>query len=199
MDLGYNFLFDCDFETAQEAAQVLVSIEISNCVSVISLKKNLKKNGYFFVSLFDKRGKSILSNRWGTPNLSMLEGRICKKGVKHYCECRITHMSGTVSALAKFQARNCSFRGFDSSFPHPSTRLWQENTCLKIWATNLQRICLRVEITTPILPYFAKKSMICKFVSHYILEKIYLLLFLSCSLKGRGGGCLFELFTSSIL
>ena len=51
----------------------------------------------------------------------MLEGRICKKGVKHFCECRITHVSGTVSALAKFQARNCSFRGFDSSFPHPST------------------------------------------------------------------------------
>ena len=57
-----EILFDCDFETAQEAAQVLVSIEISNCVSVISLKKN-KKTVFFFVSLFDKRGKSILSNR----------------------------------------------------------------------------------------------------------------------------------------
>ena len=57
-----EILFGCDFETAQEAAQVLVSIETSNCVSIISEKEDRQK-WYFFVSLFDKRGKSILSNR----------------------------------------------------------------------------------------------------------------------------------------
>ena len=41
-----EILFGCDFETAQEAAQVLVSIEISNCVSIISEKK-IKKRVFF--------------------------------------------------------------------------------------------------------------------------------------------------------
>ena len=56
-----EILFDCDFETAQEAAQVLVSIEISNCVSVISFKKKIKKTVIFsLVCLIKEENQSYL-------------------------------------------------------------------------------------------------------------------------------------------
>ena len=55
-----EILFDCDFETAQEAAQVLVSIEISNCVSVISLKKNKKTVIFSLVCLIKEENQSYL-------------------------------------------------------------------------------------------------------------------------------------------
>ena len=55
-----EILFDCDFETAQEAAQVLVSIEISNCVSVISLKKNKKTVFFSLVCLIKEENQSYL-------------------------------------------------------------------------------------------------------------------------------------------
>jgi len=56
-----EILFGCDFETAQEAAQVLVSIETSNCSSIISEKKKLKKIAIFsLVCLIKEENQSYL-------------------------------------------------------------------------------------------------------------------------------------------